>query len=153
MVSAGIKEVCKLKQKWSIKKRLYDLFVIIAYLIVWTVIAVIGQFCELWDVEYWVGIYVFLMPILIAVFSVLIMIGVRKKHCALYIVIMPLFFGVSYIGLQYATYGVRSLSVGNEFYANWIYPWTAVPAAFWSLIFIFIGVGITQSMKKFEDED
>ena len=130
-----------------------SLIILLFYFVVWIVIAVIGQFCELWDVEYWVGIYVFLLPLLISVFSVLIMIGVRKKRCALYLIILPIFFGGSYIGLQYATYGIRSLMPDCDYYANWIYPLTAIPATFWSLIFIFIGVGITQSMKKFEDND
>ncbi len=142
-----------MKQKRSIIRRFNDLFAIIVYLVIWTILAVIGQFCELWDVEYWVGIYVFLLPILISGCSLLSMLGADGKLIVMKFIILPIFCGASYIGLQYATYGIRALTPGNYFYANWIYPWLGFCVAIWSFAFVFVGWIINKLMNKFEDND
>ncbi len=128
-------------------------FSIVVYCVIWIVLAVVGQFCELWSIGYQIGIYILLLPILICIFSVLLMIGVRGVRRLIYLIVFPIFFGASHLGLQYATYGVRAMNVGQEFYANRIEPWIAFAAAILSLGFMFIGVIITACMNKFKDED
>ena len=138
-------------KKTSIKKLFNNsLIILLFYSIVWIVLAVIGQFCELWDVEYWVGIYVFLLPILISGCSLLSMLGTGKKLRIIKFILLPIFYGASYIGLQYATYGIRSLTPKYDFYANWIEPWTGICATLWSLAFVFVGWIIQKCTEHYE---